>query len=166
MKNLFVLLFFVLLFFVIPGVAFSQRTLVVEKIGTRVRYPYHVGDLLKLRVSKADTLLKGRLWSIGDSVIAVSELRPFDVKTTDIRSVYKIYGFPKRFSKYMFIGSAVFFTIITINHIVNHEPVISPDALIVSGALAGAGLITLSLSERKCKIGVKWKIKILDIAIN
>ena len=90
-----------LVFYFVTGFAFAQKTLMVEKLGTSRRYFYHTGDYLKLRVSKQDTLLKGKLWSIRDSSISVAELRPFDVRLGDIGSVYKQFYYPKKFGKYI-----------------------------------------------------------------
>lgn len=162
MKTILILLVLSLAAMMVLG----QKTMMVEKIGTSKKYFYHAGDYIKLRVSAEDTLLRGKLWSIGDSMIAVDELRPFDVKLTDIGSVYKSFSFPKKFGKYMMIGSAVFFGIITINHLINNEQVFTQDMFILSGSLLGAGLISLSLSEKRCKTGTRWKVRIMDFNIN
>ena len=148
------------------GHVFAQKTLMVEKIGTARKYFYHTGDRLKLRVSKQDTLLVGKLWSIRDSSISVSELRPFDVRLNDIGSVYKRFSFPNRFGKYLAVGSAGIFSIIVINHLINNEQVFTPDLFIISGSVLGGGLISLSLSQKRCKIGLHWKVKVLDIQVN
>lgn len=153
------------LFFFSPVLIFSQKTLLVEKIGTLRKYTYKIGDPIKLRISAQDTLLKGRLWSLQDSTIMVSELRPFTVDIKEIHSVYKQFVFPKKFGKYMLIGSAAIFSIIMVNHLINHEQVFTPDLFIIPGSLAGAGLISLSLSQKRCRIGTKWKVKVLNINI-
>jgi hypothetical protein len=149
----------------LTGGSYAQKTLIIEKIGTARKYFFHTGDYLKLRVSKQDTLLKGKLWSIRDSSISVSELRPFDVRLADINSVYKRFAFPKKFGKYMCIGSAAIFGIIGINHLINNEQVFTPDMLIISGSMLGAGLISLSLGEKRCRTGKGWKLKVLDINV-
>ena len=159
-------LLLILVLFIMAVAAFPQKTLLIEKMGRSTRYFYHTGDYLKLRVSKQDTLLKGKLWSIRDSVISVEELRPFDVRLNEIGSVYKRFYFPKKMGKYLVFGSAGIFTIIVINHLLNNEPVFSPDSFIISGSMLGGGLICLSLSQKRCKIGYRWKIKVLDISVN
>ncbi|MCX6306005.1 MAG: hypothetical protein NT040_13670 [Bacteroidetes bacterium] len=147
------------------GFVCAQKTMLVEKIGGSQRYYYHTGDYLKLRVSKQDTLLKGRLWSIHDSVISVEELRPFDVRLGDIGSVYKQFAFPNKFGRYIMIGGGVIFGIIGINHLLNNEPLFSPDMLIISGSMVGAGLISLSLSQKRCRTDHGWKVKVLNIKV-
>ena len=161
MKNILI----VLAFFFLANIAFAQKTMLVEKVGTNRKYFYHAGDYLKLRVSKQDTLLRGKLWSIRDSVISVAELRPFDVRLGDINSVYKSFAFPKKFAKYMFYGGVGIFAIIGVNHLINNEQVFTNDMFIISGSMLGAGLISFSLSEKRCRTGLHWKIKILDIDI-
>jgi hypothetical protein len=158
-----ILILVVLSFF--AGSAFSQKTLLVEKVGSSRRYFYHTGDRMKLRVSKQDTLLIGKLWSIGDSVISISELRPFDVRIDEIRSVYKIFAFPKKFTKYMVVGSAGIFTIIGINHLLNNEQVFTQDMFIIAGSVLGAGLVSFLLSEKRCNTAKRWKVKILDVDV-
>ena len=162
MKKILILI----VFYFVTGFAFAQRTLLVEKLGTSRRYFYHTGDYLKLRVSKQDTLLKGKLWYIHDSSISVAELRPFDVRLGDIGSVYKRFAFPRKFGKIVGYGSAGIFVIIAINHLVNNEQVFTPDMFIISGAMLGASLISLSLSEKRCRTDKGWKIKVLDVNIN
>ncbi len=162
MKNILVLLAFCFA----ANLGFTQKTLLIEKIGSSRKYFYHTGDYMKLRVSKQDTMLKGKLWSIQDSMISVSELRPFDVQLKDINSVYKQFRFPKKFGKYMCIGGGVLFAIVGINHLINNEQVFTNDMFIISGSMVGAGLISISLSQKRCNTNKGWKIKVLDININ
>jgi hypothetical protein len=145
--------------------AFSQKTLMVEKIGTSRKYFYHAGDYLKIRILKQDTLLRGKLWSIHDSMISISELRPLDVRLGDINSVYKRFAFPNKFGKYLCVGGAGIFAIIAFNHLINNEQVFTKDMYILSGSMIGAGLISISLSEKRCRTDKRWKVKVLDIEL-
>lgn len=161
MKGFTGFLFFILLSFSIQ----AQKTLMVEKIGTSRKYFYHTGDYMKLRVSAQDTLLKGKLWDIRDSLISVSELRPFDVKLKDIGSVYKRFAFPKKLGIYLGCFSAGLFAIMVTNHLLNNEQVFTPDVFYISGAFLGGSLISFSLSQKRCKIGPRWKVKVMNIAL-
>ena len=145
---------------------FSQKSFLVEKIGTHRRYFYHTGDYMKLRVSEKDTILKGKLWSIRDSNISIAELRPFDVRISEIGSVYKKFGFPKRLGIYLGCFGAGIFAVMVTNHLINNEQVFTPDVFIISGAFIGGSIISLSLSQKRCKIGYRWKIKVLDIPVS
>ncbi len=162
MKKLILILFL----FSIPAALFSQKTMMIEKLGTSRKYFYHTGDYVKLRVSKQDTLLKGKLWFIKDSLISVAELRPFDVHLGDIGSVYKQFGFPKRFGAYLGAFGVGIFAVIATNHLINNEQVFTADMFIISGAFIGGSIISFSLSQKRCKIGNRWKIKVLDFPLN
>ena len=158
--------FTVFLFLIMAnGYLFGQKTMMVEKIGTSRKYYYHIGDYLKLRVSAQDTILKGKLWEIQDSSIAVSELRPFDVRLCSIGSVYKQFAFPKKLGTYLGFFSAGLFVIIVANHLINKEQVFTPDLFIISGSVLGGSLISFSLSQKRCKIGHRWKVKVLNIPL-
>jgi hypothetical protein len=143
----------------------AQKSLMVEKIGTPTRYFYKKGDYIKLKVIDGDSVIKGKLWDIDDSVISIEGFHPFDLKINNIGFVFKQYSFPKKLSKYLGIFSAVIFGAITVNHLINNEQVFTPDMLIISGAFAGGSLISFAFSERRCKIGNRWKIKIMDIKV-
>jgi hypothetical protein len=137
----------------------------VEKSGTSRKYLFHNGDMLKLRVSNQDTLLRGRLWHIGDSMIILSGMRPNNVRIADIGSVYKRFSLPSRWGKYILCGGAGIFVIIGVNHLINNEQVFTNDMYIISGSILGLGGITLSLGEKRCRTGPRWHIKILDAEI-
>jgi hypothetical protein len=156
----------ILIFCIAAVTCISQNTLMVENVGTSRKYFYHTGDYIKLRVSKQDTLLAGKLWSIRDSVISVSELRPFDVHISDIGSVYKRFAFPRKLGKKLIYGGVGIFAIIVANHLINNEQVFTPDLFIISGSAIAGGLISLSLSQKRCRTGRGWKIKVLDIVVN
>jgi hypothetical protein len=154
-----------ILLFLGIGEVGAQKTLMVEKVGASRRYFYAAGDYIKLRTISEDTLLRGKLWSVNDSSLFVYGWRPFEVRLGDIGSVYKQYYFPKKFGIYMTIGSAGIFAIIAFNHMINNEQVFTPDMFIISGSMLGAGLISLSLSQKRCRTGMHWKIKVLDLKI-
>ncbi len=145
--------------------AFAQKTMVVEKIGTSRRYFFHKDDLCKIRASRPDTLLKGTLWHIGDSAISVLGWRPYEVPLRDINSVYKKIYFPSKYGKLIGIGGIGIFAIIAFNHLINNEQVFTPDMFIISGSMLAISAITISLSEKRCRIGNRWKVKILDYPV-
>jgi len=137
----------------------------VEKIGTTRRYYFHIEEPIKIRVSKPDTLLIGKIWSLSDSAVSVYGMRPFEVKLKEVNTVFKQFAFPRKAGKTLLIGSAAFFGIIVINHLLNNEPVFTPDLFIVTGAIMGSGLISLSLSQKRCRTGNGWKLKVLNIVV-
>jgi len=143
---------------------FAQKTLLVEKIGTSRKYYYHLDNKIKLRTITKDTVIEGRLTMITDSAISVSTALKA-IPLSDIASVYKQYGFPRRFGIKLCYASAMFFGILTINNLLNHSRVFPPYTFIISGVCLAGGLISLSFSEQNCKIGNRWKLKLLDIPV-
>ncbi len=143
----------------------AQKKLLVEKIGTSRKYYYHLDDKIKLRTITNDSLVKGKLTSIDDSAISVS-MGLKDIPVHDIGSVYKQYGFPRRLGIKLGEAGILYFVIISINNLINKEQVFTPYTYIITGSCFAAGFITFSLKQHRCKIGDRWKLKILDFTVN
>lgn len=155
-----------LLFIILPVPVLAQKTLLVEKIGSSKRFFYHNEDLLKLRTIKPDTTFRGHIWDIRENAITIQTYFPLDVQLDNIGYVYRQHKVTKKIGKFLCIGSAVIFGVITFDHLLNHEQVFTPDVAYLSLPFLGAGLITLSFSQERFKIGTRWKLKILDIPIH
>lgn len=169
MKKSFILTFF-LAFYLFQGIAQNKfnwnnpesKTLLLEKLGTHQRYAYRPGDVIKLKTKNSE-FMNSYLWEINDSSISVGQNRPLLLRK--IESVFPQFSFPKKFGMYMFIAGVAYFTVISFNHLINNEIVFTKDVFIVPTALFGAGLISVSLSQKRCKIGDRWKLKVLEIRI-
>lgn len=144
----------------------AQKVLVVEKIGKFRHYNFYEGEKCKIRAALPDTLLRGTLWLNDDSSIAVSGWRPYQVDLKNITSVYKRFGFPSKSAPVIAIGGVGIFAIIAFNHLINNEQVFTSDMFIISGTMLGISAITFSLSEKKIRIGKRWKVKILDYSFS
>ncbi len=142
-----------------------QKTLLLEKMGSKRKFFFHEEDKFMLRTSKPDTFLIGRLWDISEKNITLQTYIPITIKYDNIRFVYKDYRFAKKVGFYCLIFSGVTFTVITINHLVNNEQVFTPDMAYLTLPFLGAGILSLSLSRERMKIGLKWKLKFLDMPV-
>jgi len=151
--------------FLLAGSVSGQKTMLLERIGTHRRHWYHAGDPVKFRVGMPDTLLTGRLGVLDSGWVTVEGMRSYPVKTCDIHSVYVKFSSPRRAGKILMIAGAGIFSIIGINHLLNHEKLFSPDMFLISGGCVAAGAISLSFGQKRCKVGDRWKIKVLDINI-
>ncbi len=164
------ILLLILTFCFLQGVAQKKRfwytseskTLLLEKIGTRHRFSFEPGDMIKLR-TKNKLMMYSYLWELNDSSISVGQCKPFPLQ--NVESVYPQFLFARKFGKYMFLSGIVYFAIVSFDHLINSEIVVSKDVFMVPAALFGAGLISISLSEKRCKIGDRWKLKVLGIRI-
>ena len=151
-----------LLFFFFPILTIGQKTLLVEKIGKSAKYYYHAGDKIKIRTCISKTIIKGEITSIRDSSISVRLINSVDISLNDITCVYKRYKFLRKFGIRSCQFGGGIFLVMVFNNLINGSPAFNEYVFIVSGSFLTAGLISLTLSERHCRIGNKWKLKILD----
>lgn len=144
--------------------SYAQKMLLVEKIGTSRKYYYHVEDKIKLRTITNAYLIKGKLTTITDSVISISA-GSHSIPVHDIASIYKQYGFPWRLGIKLGEAAIVYLLFITFNNLINKEQVFTPYTFIISGSCIAGSLISFTLSQHRCKIGDRWKLKILDFTL-
>jgi hypothetical protein len=139
---------------------FAQKTLIVEKIGTSTRYAYHIGDEIKIKTRKDEVVLKNYIWSLADSSLTIGSRT--QVQLGDIGAVYKQFHFPKLMTKFFIIAGAGYLIIDSFNNLINKEKVFEPQTMIISASLIGVGVALIPLSQKKCRIGFRWKLKVLD----
>jgi hypothetical protein len=144
--------------------ATAQKTLVLEKIGTPTRYGFHLGDDVKIRTKKQNQIVKNYLWNLTDSSVTIGPRTT--IPLSEISAVYKHYYFPKLMTRILFYAGAGYFILDSFNNLINNEQVFIPQTMIISGSLLGVSLAIIPLSQKKCKIGIRWKLKIMDINLN
>jgi hypothetical protein len=144
--------------------ATAQKTLVLEKIGTPTRYGFHLGDDVKIRTKKQNQIVKNYLWNLTDSSVTIGPRTT--IPLSEISAVYKHYYFPKLMTRILFYAGAGYFILDSFNNLINNERVFIPQTMIISGSLLGVSLAIIPLSQKKCKIGIRWKLKIMDINLN
>jgi len=141
----------------------GQKTLLVEKIGSSRKFYYHLENQIKLKTTD-NRMVLGRITMIADSSITVSSER-YAIPVKSIASVYQQFGFPHRFGKRLCIAGGVFLAIVTVNNLMNNQQVFPAYGFIIGGACLAGGLISLSLSQQKFKMGYRWKLKVLDFTV-
>lgn len=156
----------ILVFIIFSVSSIAQKTLLVEKTGKKAKYYYHVGDKIKLQTSTMKPVYKGLLTEIKDSSITISSISSDIINLTDIQCVYKQFAFPRKFGIKLGEFGVVIFLVMVANNLITDSQVFTQYAFIVAGSFIGAGLISLAFSEKPCKIGVRWKVKILDGTLN
>ncbi len=157
-----------LIFLLILADAFSgvsaQKTLVLEKIGTSTRYAFHLGDDVKIRTKKQNVIVKSYLWNLTDSSVTIGPRTI--IPLSDISAVYKHYHFQNLLTRILFYAGAGYFILDSFNNLINNEQVFVPQTMIISGSLMVAGVAIIPLGQKKCRIGIRWKLKIMDINLN
>jgi hypothetical protein len=149
-----------LVFFTSLLVSQAQKTLLIEKVGTSSRYAYHLGDDIKVRTVKDKLILKSYLWHLTDTTLTIGPRTTIPV--TDIDAFYRDHHFPKLMSRFFFIAGAGYLLIDSFNNLINNEQVFESQTLIISASLIGISLALIPAHQTKHKIGVRWKVKILD----
>ncbi|MGA2823985.1 MAG: hypothetical protein ABSE72_10725 [Bacteroidales bacterium] len=144
--------------------ASAQKTLVLEKIGTPTRYGFHLGDDVKIRTKKQNLIIKSYLWNLTDSSVTIGSHTT--IQLSDISAVYRNIYFPHLMTRILLYAGAGYFILDSFNNLINHERVFIPQTMIISGSLIGVSLAIIPLSQKKCKIGIRWKLKIMDINLN
>jgi len=143
----------------------SQNTLMLEKLGTRRKFFFHAEDKFMLKTIKPDTFLNGHIWDIGDKQMVLQTYIPITIPYENIKYVYKDYKFPMKFGIYCCIFSGVTFCVISINHLLNNEQVFTPDMAYLTLPFLGVGIISISCSRERMKLGYKWKLKVMDMPV-
>jgi hypothetical protein len=142
-------------------VAFSQRTLVLEKIGTSRRYAFHLGDDLKVQTIKEKTIHKSYLWNLTDSTMTIGPRTV--VPLSDVAAVYKDHHFPKLISKFLLIMGGGYIVLDAFNNLINNKQVFVPQTWYIGGGIMLAGVAIIPFWQTKHKIGIRWKLKIMEI---
>jgi hypothetical protein len=157
MKTLILLLIFTVSF---PG-AFAQKTLVVEKIGTSTRYVFHLGDNVKIQTKNKHLILKSFLGDISDTSVTIGT--HISVPLSDIGAVYKHFHFQTFMTRALFYIGAGYFLLDSFNNLINKEQVFVPQTMIISASFIGLSAAIIPLGQKKCRIGLRWKVKVMDI---
>jgi hypothetical protein len=140
----------------------AQNLLILERPGTVKNFKYEVNDMIKIRTLGSDTLLKGEITFIDDSMMVINNNQP--VAISEISKVYRTqWGFT--FLQGLFLtAGASYLLISTINGIINNDqPMVPRETIIISGSLLVAGAAITPFTTRKFRIdNKKWRMRILD----
>ncbi len=147
------------------GSLFAQKTLVLEKISSNRHFFFRVEDPLKVRLQKPDTLLSGTLWSLTDTSIDIVGLRHYTAQLQDIRFVYRKFPHVKKIGINLLIVGFIYAGVVSFNHLINNEQVITPDVWIVPAGFVAVSGISFSFYKKRYKIGLRWKLKVLDVPV-
>ena len=153
-----------LILYTFLSAASAQKTLLFEKVGTSSRYAYHLGDDIKVRTLKQNQVLRSYLWGITDTTLTIGPRNTISI--FDIGAFYRNHHFPKLMTSFFFIAGAGYLIIDSFNNLINKEQVFVPQTMIISASLIGVSMAIILLGQKKCRIGIRWKLKIMDINLN
>ena len=109
-------------------------------------------------------IVKSYLWTLTDSSVTIGPRTILPL--SDIGAVYKHFYFQKLMTRILLYAGAGYLILDSFNNLINHEQVFVPQTMIISGSLIGASFAIIPLGQKKCRIGIRWKLKIMDINLN
>lgn len=153
---------FTLFFIALTLSCISQNILVIEKHRAGRNIKFYQNDRITVELKYDQTVLKGRLTTIGDSSFILNEKQ--EIYLNNIERVYIERFWPKLLEGVCFAAGIPYLAISTINGVINHDqPIVPKETLVISGSLIAAGLAMTPLLVHKIKIGKDhWRIMILD----
>lgn len=154
------LLFFMLMLYH-AGQGQEMKLLILEKIGSRHRITYTVGDQIILRMKGEDFEIRDRITDISDSVLFLSDFfipvsRIHYVKTVHAKGLLSPSNGPK-----LMIAGVALFAIDVFNQMViqGDSYRLSNGVVIASASLIGAGGLLMAFKYRKFKPGKNKRIR-------
>jgi hypothetical protein len=157
--RLFILLFLLLF----TGNAVAQMLLVVDKPGSRKRFKYYAGDVIRVSTTNYKRPVEGIISHMTDSSLILNFATP--VQLDSITIFHKQRYFVSLLTPIAWTAGAGYFIIDGINRTLNKEwPVISERTWQTSLVLFGAGAAVLPLRYSCFRISEeKWRIRILNL---
>ncbi len=143
----------------------AQNSLMLEKVGRGRKFFFHTEDKFMLRTVRPDTFLSGHIWDIAQKNMVLQTYIPITVQYDNIRYVYRDHKHLKKIGVYFCIFSGVTFGVISINHLLNNEQVFTPDMAYLTLPFLGVGILSISCSRERFKLGYKWKLKVMDMPV-
>lgn len=152
-----------LVFLCLPWILSGQNIFVLEKANKKRNIKYYTGSEISLETS-TNKKFSGRITEIRDSSLIINYQN--EVIVSNISRIYrKRWGFGL-LQRVSIISGVMYLSISSLNRAINNEnPVVSEDALIISGSLILFGILMTPLSKRKHSIDTgQWKVIILDFS--
>jgi hypothetical protein len=147
-----------ILFLVSP--LYSQRILMLEKLGSGRKYTYKEGDDITLKRHADSTRFTGTITTLADSGFILDMV--VYVRLGEVSKIWRRFPHRKSMGNKIIIAGGVFAGIVMINNLAHNRAMIDPVYLVPAVALSGLGVLWRSSSVQQYPIGARWKLKILD----
>ena len=138
---------------------FSQKVLMLEKLGSGKWYLYSTGDDIILQIKGQDERFTATLTTIADSGFIVN-LSNY-IRPEEVEAVWRKYPHRKKQGNYLIIAGGTLVAITLINNAFNDRTVIDPTFVAIGAGISSLGLLWRSFWMPRYKIGEKWKLKVL-----
>jgi hypothetical protein len=144
--------------------AFSQTFLVLEKMGTKKRFEYNIGDRMQIMLNTDDYFTKIRLVGLGDSAIFTENLQ-IDFSTITAVKLNKNSNFFKVSGPVLMFAGVVLFAIDLINQAVVQGGgyQFSSGVAVASVTMVGVGAVFTFAGKDKVKLKNWWRLRTVQI---
>jgi hypothetical protein len=157
--------FFVLILLVVVSfVACGQTFLVLEKMGTKKRYEYHIGDKIEVMLNDDDFYTRISILGLEDSIILAKNQ---SIKLSSIKAIHLNHknNFFRISGPTLMIAGVLLFAIDAFNQAVVQGGGYSnsPGVTAASVSLVGLGAVFTFAGRNKVKVKKWWRLRIVDI---
>jgi len=142
----------------------AQNFLVLEKMGTKKRYEYHLHEQIELQLKTDDYFSRVTLLSLADSSI-ITENQVIDFSSIYAVRLNKSTGFLKYSGPILMLAGATLLAIDVVNQtaVQGGEYQSSTGIYIASASLMGVGAAFTFAGRDKVKLKKWWRLRTVDI---
>ena len=160
MKNISILL--ILLVLVFP--VFGQKFLVLEKMGTKKRFEYHLKQKMDVQLDTDDYFTRITILDLTDSAI-IAENLTVDFSSIKAVQLNKSAGFFKYSGPILMVAGATLLAIDVINQtaVQGGEYQSSAGVFVTSAAMVGVGAAFTFAGKDKVKMKKWWRLRTVEI---
>lgn len=160
MKQILVLLAFLILTIPVVG----QKFLVLEKMGTKKRYEFHLSDKMDLRLNSDDYFTRITILDLTDSIIVAQNLN-IDFSSIQAVKLNKSNSFFKYAGPILMVAGATLLAIDVINQTVvqGGKYQSSTGVFVTSATLVGVGATFTFAGRDKVKLKKWWRLRTVEI---
>ena len=148
-----------LFFNVITGL-YSQKTLIVDKVGRGKHLEYNRDDDITFFTGVPQFKTSGIITAISDSTLTINGT--FTVAIDEITRIRLTRKFLYGAKYYLFASAAVYPAIGFVNHALNKEKLTDKSMLTYPAVLVSAGILSRIFQFRYIKPGKTWKLKVVE----
>lgn len=160
MKRLPVLLAFLILSLPVVG----QKFLVLEKMGTKKRYEFHLSEKMDVRLNQDDYFTRITILDLSDSIIVAQNLN-IDFSSIKAVKLNKSGSFFKYAGPILMVAGATLLAIDVINQtlVQGGDYQSSSGVFVASAALVGVGATFTFAGRDKIKLKKWWRLRTVEI---
>ncbi len=138
----------------------AQKLLLVEKPGTVKNYKFEKGDRFILMKKGDSRKVDGTITQLLDTSFVIDY--QYLINFSEINKVYKVRGLANFMTELGIKGGLGFFLVDFTNNLIQHDLLINPLTLKISGGFIATALVFRIIRHKPLKLGPGWRLRIID----